>query len=255
MWPDIGRPLNIAHRGASRMAPENTLAAFRKALELGADGIELDVRLCADGVPVVIHDATVDATTDGTGRVNAMTLAQLKRLDAGSSFSPSFVGQKIPALAEVLETLGDKLLVNIELKAGTAFEHGLEQSVIDLIEEYSAAEHLLLSSFSPFALRRVQQRAPHIPTGLLYSCSRWRLVVRLAHAIMLRPAAALHPPYAIVDRQHLAWARERNFRMHLWTVDNIADLRRFVAWRVDGIMTNTPDRLRGLLGATAWDEG
>lgn len=247
MWPDVGRPLNIAHRGASRVAPENTLAAFHTALALGADGVELDVRLSVDGVPVVIHDATVDATTDGTGRVDALTLAQLKQLDAGSSFRPTFAGERIPTLAETLEALGDSLLFNIELKGGDPFDHGLEQRVVDLIEGSSAEGQVLLSSFSPFALRRIQQRNPHIPTGLLYTCSRWRLVVRLAHAVMLRPAAALHPCHAIVNPDLIAWARARSMRVHVWTTDDVADLRRLISWGVDGIITNAPDRLRELL--------
>src|SRR5512136_697214 len=109
-----GRLLNIAHRGASAAAPQNTLAAFRKAVELGADGVELDVQLSADGAVVVIHDFTVDKTTDGTGRVAAKTLAELKALDAGSRFSPQFAGERIPTLAEVFEAIDGKLLVNVE---------------------------------------------------------------------------------------------------------------------------------------------
>ena len=101
------RVLNIAHRGASRVAPANTLAAFEKAAELGADGIELDVHLSADGVPVVIHDFTVDATTDGSGRVGDLTLTRLKELDAGSSFSLDFAGERIPTLAEVLDSVSN----------------------------------------------------------------------------------------------------------------------------------------------------
>src|SRR5512136_1224893 len=108
------RPLNIGHRGASAAAPQNTLAAFRKAMELGADGVELDVQLSADGAVVVIHDFTVDKATDGTGRVAAKTLAELKALDAGSRFSPQFAGERIPTLAEVFEAIDGKLLVNVE---------------------------------------------------------------------------------------------------------------------------------------------
>ncbi len=245
-------PLNIAHRGASRIAPENTLAAFEKALEIGADGIELDVRLCADGVPVVIHDATVDATTNGTGRVDAMKLAQLKRLDTGSSFDPAFAGERIPTLAEVLEALGHKLLLNIELKGRGLTNRGLERAVVDLIEQHALEEHVLLSSFSPLALRRVQQIAPRIPTGLIHTrpawpCFAWLPSLRLASLIIPRPNAALHPRHTLLDERYVGRARARNVRIHVWTVDQPTEMRRLITLGVDGIITNVPDVLRHVL--------
>jgi glycerophosphoryl diester phosphodiesterase len=243
-------PLNIAHRGASRIAPQNTLAAFEKALELGADGIEFDVRRSADGVPVVIHDSTVDATTDGTGRVDAMELAQLKRLDAGSSFDSAFAGERIPTLAEVLKTLGGKLFLNIELKVTGVFDRGLEQAVVDLVEEHALEEYVLVASFNPFALRRMQQIAPRIPTGLVYAHPAWPSL-RLASLMMPRPNAALHPGYPLVDEQHVSWARARNARIHVWTVDNPAEMRRLIALDVDGIITNAPDLLGEVLESGA----
>jgi len=240
------RTLNIAHRGASSIAPQNTLAAFEKALEIGADGIELDVRLCADGVPVVIHDATVDGTTDGSGRVDTLKLAQLKELDAGSSFDPAFAGERVPTLAQVLETVGRKALLNIELKGLSPFDRGLEHTVLDLIERHGLAENVLLSSFNPLALRRVQQLAPRIPTGLLYAMPAWP-ALWLAGLVMPRANAALHPHYALVDEEHLQRARARNARVYVWTVDDPAVMRRLITWRVDGIITNTPRVLRELL--------
>ncbi|MGD2104163.1 MAG: glycerophosphodiester phosphodiesterase family protein [Anaerolineae bacterium] len=253
MWSDVDRPLNIAHRGASRIAPQNTLAAFRKALEIGVDGIELDVRLCADGVPVVIHDATVDATTDGTGRVDALTLGQLKQLDAGSSFDSSFAGERIPTLAEVLQILGDKLLLNIELKGIGPLDRGLEQVVVDLLQRYSLEPSALLSSFNLLALRRVQQMTPGVSTGLL--CARGPLsVTRLGRFFMPEPITALHPHHTIVNRRNVAWARARNLRVHAWTVDDIADMRRLISCGVDGIITNVPDRLQRLLANPRADQ-
>jgi len=135
-WYDAGRTLDIAHRGASTAAPPNTLAAFEKAIELGADGIEFDVHLSADGVPVVIHDFTVNGTTNGSGRVASLTLVQLKQLDAGSYFDPAFAGERIPTLAEVLEAVGSRLLLNIELKSTSLRDNGLEQAVIAQVEQH-----------------------------------------------------------------------------------------------------------------------
>ena len=166
---DHERTLNIAHRGASSAAPPNTLAAFEKAVELGADGIEFDVHLSADGVPVVIHDFTVDGTTDGSGRVAEMTLAQLEQLDAGSSFDPAFAGERIPTLVQVLETCGNRLLLNIELKDLSLRDSGLERAVIAQVEQRGLGNRVILSSFNPFSLRRAKKIAPRIPVGLLYA--------------------------------------------------------------------------------------
>lgn len=239
-----GRTLNIAHRGASAVAPENTLAAFEKAAQLGADGIELDVRLCADGVPVVIHDASVDATTDGSGRVAGMTLAELKQLDAGSWFGPAFAGERIPTLAETVATIGDQLLLNIELKGEGLVDRGLVHAVVDLVEDHWLAERVLVSSFNPLALRHVQEIAPQILTGMLYTI---RARLALARLVSARPYTAMHPHVRTLDEGHRNWIREHNHRIHVWTVDDSSEMRRLVEWGVDGIMTNVPDRLRTVL--------
>ena len=248
MLRDSDRPLNIAHRGASRVVPENTLAAFEKALELGANGIEFDVRLSADGVPVVIHDATVDATTDGTGRVEAMELAALKQLDAGSSFAPSFAGTRIPTLAEVLETVEGDVLLNVELKDSALLHSGLEQAVVDVIRQHGNAEQVLLSSFNPLALRRVQQIAPHLATALLYTRPAWA-ALHLARLVLPRPLAALHPRCTVVDEQWIDWAEAHESRVHVWTVDDPAEMRRLINAGVHGIITNAPDVLHRVLEA------
>jgi len=126
--PDHGKPLNIAHQGASAYAPGNTLAAFRLALEMGADGFELDIMLSADGHLVVIHDDTVDRTTDGSGPVRQKTLAELKALDAGARFDACFAGERIPTLQEVFDLVaGNRAFVNVELKADSLRGNGLEE--------------------------------------------------------------------------------------------------------------------------------
>lgn len=245
-WGDRG--LNIAHRGASAVAPPNTLAAFRMAAQLGADGIECDVHLSADGIPVVIHDFTVDATTDGSGRVRDMTVAELKRLDAGVSFSPAFAGERIPTLEEVLEAVGDRLLLNIELKTTALTDYGLERAVVSLIERYGPAQEgrVLLSSFNPFSLRRVKRLAPHIPVGLLYAPD---LPLPLRHTWLapLVPHEARHPQHGMVDASYMSWARKRGYWVHTWTVDEIAEMRRLLALGVEAIITNVPDVLHTVL--------
>lgn len=237
---------NIAHRGASKIAPPNTLAAFARAAELGADGIEFDVHLSADGVPVVIHDFTVDATTDGHGRVADLTLAQLKALDAGSSFDPAFVGERIPTLEEVLDAVEDRLLLNVELKSTSIRDNGLERAVLAQIERHRASDRVLISSFNPFSLRRVRRRAPHIPLGLLYAPDL-PLPLRRAWLAFLAPHEARHPEHTMIDAQYMAWARRRGYRVYTWTVDEPDEMRRLIALGVDGIITNVPDVLRSVL--------
>jgi glycerophosphoryl diester phosphodiesterase len=245
---DHEHALNIAHRGASAAAPANTLAAFQKAIELGADGVEFDVHLSADGVPVIIHDFTVDATTDGSGRVIDLTLAQLKQLDAGSTFDPSFAGERIPTLEEVLEALGSRLLLNIELKTTSPHDNGLEQAVIAQVERHSLSDDVLLSSFNPFSLRRAKQIAPHIPVGLLYG-PELPLPLRRAWLAFLVPHEARHPKHTMVDASYMAWARRRGYRVNTWTVDDPDEMRRLINLGVDGIVTNVPDVLRSVLAS------
>lgn len=238
--------LIIAHRGASAAAPPNTLAAFEKAVELGADGVEFDVHLSADRVPVVIHDFVVDGTTDGSGRVAEMRLAQLKQLDAGSSFDPTFAGERIPTLEEVLEAVGSRLLLDIELKSMSLRGNGLEQAVIAQVEQYSLGDSVLFSSFNPLSLRRAKRIAPHIPVGLLYAPDL-PLPLRRAWLAPLVPHEARHPEHTMVDADYVAWARRHGYRVNTWTVDDPDEMRRLITLGVDGIITNVPDVLRGIL--------
>lgn len=240
------RTLNIAHRGASALAPGNTLAAFAKAAELNADGIEFDVQLSADNVPVVIHDFTVDRTTDGSGRVADLTLAQLKRLDAGAPFDLSFSGQRIPTLTEVLETLGGQLLLNIELKSAGVRDNGLERAVTDQVTRHGLEDSVILSSFSPFSLRQAKRLAPRIPVGLLYAPGM-SLPLRRAWLAALFPHEARHPHHTMVNAGFMTWARQRGYKVNTWTVDDVDEMHRLVTLGVDGIITNNPDILRDVL--------
>ncbi|MEA3345532.1 MAG: glycerophosphodiester phosphodiesterase [Chloroflexota bacterium] len=247
------RTLIFAHRGASYRAPENTLSAFRLARDMGADGIELDVQLSRDGVPVVIHDATVDRTTDGSGTVADLTLAELKRLDAGSWFSSEFAGERIPTLNEVFSVrrtdgtaVGQDLSLNLELKVVETEAVGLEEAVGSLIARCGMEDRVLISSFSPLALQRMRRVNYHLPLALIYGLSlpqaeleRW--------VQELQPLAALHPEHRLVDEAHLAWAWERNCRVNVWTVDELEETQRLLTLGVDGLFTNQPDLLKAIL--------
>ena len=240
------KPLVIAHRGASAYAPENTLSAFNLALELGADGIELDVSLTKDRVPVVLHDDTVDRTTNGHGAVNQMTLAQVKELDASNKFE-KYRGEKIPTLEEVLRAITWRGSVNIELKNLTLQTDGVEAATDAVIKSTGAADKVMVSSFNPIALRRMYQLDPRIPRGLLY---RPNLPIYLRRA-WLRPLAhptAMHPQYSMITRAFVAWAHAKGYKVNTWTVDDPDEMKRLIALGVDAMMTNKPDVLRKIVG-------
>jgi glycerophosphoryl diester phosphodiesterase len=234
----------MAHRGASQGAPENTLAAFRQAVEVGADGVELDVRLTVDGVPVVLHDARVDATTDGAGLVAEMPLAQVRELDAGSWFDPAFAGEGVPTLTEALDFLAPHLVVNIEVKPAPR-DAGVEEGVAKVVRHVGVEDRVWFSSFKPYALYRLRQLLPEVPSGLLYS--PLTPVTRLLAPFT--PHEALHPHHAMVGAGGVRWAHRRGLRVAAWTVDDVERGSRLAAWGVDAIITNDPERLLQTVGA------
>ena len=244
----LDRPLNFAHRGASYEAPANTLAAFLLAVELGADGIELDVHLSKDGHVVVIHDFDVSATTDGQGLVCDKTLAELKELDAGSWFDPVFAGQRIPTLQEVIDAVGRRLLLNIELKVRGWSDRGLTAEVVKIVQQNGLVDRVILSSFNPPVVWRAKRRNPKIATGLLYAQDKPLFLRKAWSRRLLRPTA-LHPHYAMVDSHYVWWANKQGYRVNVWTADDPADMRRLMHAGVDIIITNHPDLLRGVVQA------
>lgn len=243
------RPLNIAHRGASYDAPENTLAAFDLALRLGADGIELDVRLSADGVPVVIHDATLDRTTDGHGPVSAWRWTELHGLDAGSWFDSQYARQRIPSLEDVFAAFGERLLYVIELKTNSLRDHGLEQAVIAIVQRHGLADQVILASFNPFSLKRARRLLPQIAVGLLISPDQ-PLYLHWTRLGAVMRYASRFPHHTFVDGSYMAWARRYGYRVHAWTVDDPDEMMRLAALGVDAILTNRPDVLRWALATT-----
>lgn len=236
-WLESGRCLVIAHRGASAAAPENTLAAFRLAADQGADGIELDVQATADGHLVVIHDATVDRTTDGTGAVAALTLQQLCRFDAGRKFAPAFAGERIPLLAEVFEAVRARLLVDVEVKAA-----GIEGLLVDLVRRMELTRLVLISSFDMQVVARVRELAPEIPAGLLQLAAHPQVAARLG-------AAAYLPSIGTLTADTLTFCRQYDLRVITWTVCTEAEARHALSVGVDGMIADDPVFARGMLAA------
>jgi len=235
-WFSAASTLIIGHRGASADAPENTLAAFRLARAQGADGIEFDVQLSADGWPVVMHDDDVARTTDGEGLVTDMKLADLKALSLAD-------GQKVPTLAEVFEEMGPDFLYNVELKDFRLRDSGLATAVAACVRQFGYYKQVLATSFSPLTVRRARQTlAPETGVGLI----RYQQQMKAGH--WLFEGVADHPHYSLVDAAYMTWANENKLRVHVWTVDDPDEARRLVDLGVHGLITNKPGFLRKQLG-------
>jgi len=238
---DVGRrlgTLNIAHRGASGTFPENTIAAFLAAAGEGAQMCELDVQATRDGAVVVIHDETVDRTTDGVGAVAALTLEEIRKLDAGVKFGDQFRGERIPTLDEVLRAVRGKLGLNIEIKEGA-----VEAEVCELMREHDAMGTSMVSCFEWAALDTVRKINPAIKIALLAEKDRDRLIDAAAE----RRAYAVNPRYDMVDAAFCDRAHARGLKVLVWTVDVPEAMRILIGAGVDGIMTNYPQRLRDVI--------
>lgn len=235
----LPQPVIFAHRGASAHGPENTLAAFRLAVQQGAPAIELDVKLTADQQVVVMHDATVDRTTDGSGKVSRMTLAEIKSLDAGSWFDVAFAGEPVPTLEEVLAELPADLLINIELTNYTTPFDSLVYQVVRLVRRFNAAERVLFSSFFPQNLLRAGRLLPDVPRAILTWPGRAGALMRGWLGNRVAPAI-LHPFIGDTTEELIQKAHKRNRRVHVWTVNEADDMRRLYAAGVDGLFTDDP---------------
>lgn len=232
--------LNIAHRGASAYAPENTIAAFDKAVEQGADAIELDLHLSRDGELVVIHDDTLDRTTDGSGPVHEQSLEELRRLDAGRWFGEVFAGQRIPRLDEVLDRFAGKVQLALEIKAGSSVFPGIEEKVISALRECAAIDQTAVASFDHYALRRLKEIEPAIRTAAL-------LVGRpVSLSALAGPAKAdgLALEASFVTKTEVEACRASGLQLVVWVVNDPAQMRHFIKLGVDGIITDRPDLLR-----------
>jgi len=242
------RPLVIAHRGASAYAPENTLAAFTLAAEQQADAIELDVDLTRDGHVVVMHDATIDRTTDGHGRVADLTLAEVRRLEAGAWKAAAFSGERVPLLEEVFEALGQRMLINVEIKGMSLRGSGIEAKVAALIEKHGLIDRALVSSFNPFALRRAKYLNPRLACGLIYAPDL-PIFLRDAWLAPLIPGLdARHPHHSQVNQVLVDRFHARGWAVNVWTVNQAGIARTMAEAGVDGLMGDDPVLIRQALG-------
>ncbi|HTP07222.1 MAG TPA: glycerophosphodiester phosphodiesterase family protein [Anaerolineae bacterium] len=241
------QPLVIAHRGSSAYAPENTLAAFQLAAEQEADAIELDADLTRDGHVVVMHDATIDRTTDGHGSVADLTLEEIRRADAGTWKSVEFTGGRVPLLEEVFEAVGQQLLINVEIKGMAWRGNGLEAQVAALIEKHDLLDRVILSSFNPLALRRVKQIDSRLACGLLVAPDLPFYLRDAWLAPLIPHLNARHPHHSQVDRAVVERFHAQGLIVNVWTVNQGSVVRAMVKAGVDGIIGDDPVMIRQTL--------
>lgn len=241
-WP---RPLVIGHRGASAHAPENTLASFQLAFQDKADAIEFDVKLSADKKVVIIHDTTVDRTTNGVGKVARMDLSALKKLDAGGKFAENFKGERIPTLEEVFERFGNQILMNVELTNYSTPFDDLVVRVVGLVKAYKVEDRVIFSSFLARNLRLARRLLPEVPCGLLVYSGWLGLYPRRFG--WKKKFQALHPYLTDVNQELVRSVHNSGKRIHVWTVNGKEELKSMLAHNVDGIFTDDPGMLRRIM--------
>jgi glycerophosphoryl diester phosphodiesterase len=234
--------IRAAHRGASGQAPENTHAAFAAALDLGVDAIELDCQLSADGELVVIHDETLDRTTDGRGPVAARTWAELAVLDAGAWRGPQFRGERIPRLADVLDQVRGCALLNVEIKSARDVG-AIEVKLVALASAQAALEGILFSSFHEAAVRNLRATTPAAAIGVLWNHRPARAALDLAVAL---DARCIIPARRLVNARLVEAAHGRDLGVWAWTVNEVPEMRRLLALGVDALFSDHPERLRAL---------
>lgn len=228
-----------AHRGSSGTYPENTFAAFNEAERVGSDGIEIDVHLTRDEEIVVLHDNTVDRTTNGTGLVRDYRLEEIKELDAGSWFSAEHSGERIPTLKEVLEWMkGNTITLNIELKNVTIQYPDFEKRIVSEIEESGLEDRIIISSFNHYALKRVKELNPKIECAILYAqqlFEPWNYAETIG-------ATSLHPHDPKTDLEIINTAQQHGFPVRVYTVNNEKRMKELISAGCSALMSDYPEK-------------
>lgn len=231
------RPLVISHRACSGHAPENTLQGIRTAIELGSEAIEIDVQASADGVPVLMHDFTVDRITGGEGAVAGLTLDQLRALDVG--------GEPVPTLAEVLDVTKGKVLLVMEIK-----QAGIEEQVSRVVSQADAAGDVMCWSFLPNALEGMRAADPRIPCALLVApegVANWPAMRERALSIGAQGVSVF---FLGIDERIIEDCRRSGLALYSWTADQPEQIAKLIAQGVDGICSDFPDRVVAALASS-----
>ena len=238
---------NYGHRGFSGCYPENTMLSFEKALEAGCEGMEFDVHLTRDGQLVIIHDETIDRTSDRHGRVKDMTYEELCQVDFSYRFKGQFGFQRIPTLREYFELVkGRDILSNIELKTGIYEYPGIEKAVLELIREYHMEKRVVISSFNHHSVMRMKALAPELECGFL--SETW--ILDAGEYVQSHGIECYHPQFHMLTDGETADQKAHGIKLNTWTVNEEADILEMIRRGVDGIISNYPDRVAMLLKRT-----
>jgi glycerophosphoryl diester phosphodiesterase len=244
------KPLIMGHRGYQARYPENTMASFLAAIEAGAQFVELDVTLTRDQQVVVMHDDTVDRTTDGNGRVSDLDLKALQQLDAGSWFDPRFAGERVPLLKDVLQQLAPRAHLNIEIKAHHKTDPGLiglvEQKVIDLVWATTVKKEVLVSSFDPEVLKRIKQLDPSMAVAFISETSPFGETRALCLELGV---FSYHPHLAFLERDLVAALHTEGVYIFPWNVEKAEDINRAFSLGVDGLIAKDPAMVLDIYGS------
>ena len=239
------KPLVWAHRGASGYAPENTLAAFQKAVDLGADGVELDIQLTKDDQIVVIHDETIDRTSDGKGWVKDYTLEELRAFNYNRT-KPEYKHADIPTMREVFELLKPTgLFINIEIKTGVVFYEKIEEKILALTKEMGMEDRVCYSSFNHYTVTRIHEFKPDAEVGFLYADGP----IDMPSYGVKHGVNALHP--ALYNLQYDGFVKEckeKGLKLNVWTVNERPYMEMCCQYGVDAIITNYPDIAKEVVG-------
>lgn len=236
-------PLVTSHAACKGHAAENTLAGVRRALALGADAIEIDVHLTADGVPILMHDDTVDRTTDGTGAVSEMPLVTIRQLDAGArQFVPQFQGEKVPTLAEIVRMTKGRALLQIEIK-----QPGVSEQVSQVVRDAGAIADCETHSFYPQLVRDMRSAEPRMAAVLISDGRQVKDWDDFFSFALSLGAQGVSVHYSAAQRDVIARAHRRSLTFLTWTVDADADIETTIGAGVDSICSNFPDTVRAVL--------
>ncbi|MFC7440497.1 glycerophosphodiester phosphodiesterase [Laceyella putida] len=264
--PDLPYPsskiLNVAHRGASGHAPEHTIPSYELGRKMKADYIEIDLQMTKDGHLIAMHDETVDRTTNGSGYVKELTLAEIKKLDAGSWFNekypqyanPAYVGLKVPTLEEVIRKFGAGANYYIETKAPEVYP-GMEEKLIEILDRYKLTRtngrsgKVIIQSFSEESLKKVHELNPHIPLVQLlwYETPGIATISDGEIKEIKRYAVGVGPNFDKINRAYVQKVRRAGLQIHPYTVNEKADMKRLLEWGVTGMFSNFPDRLHEVI--------
>ena len=232
----------FGHRGCSGTYPENTMLAFRKAVEAGVDGMEFDLHLTKDNKLVIIHDETIDRTSNGSGAVRDMTLEELRQYDFSAAFPGEYGVCRIPTLEEYFEMVKDlPLISNIELKTGVWEYPGIEQAAIDMVRAYHLEDRIIFSSFNHTTVERCKALAPDIKCGFL--TENWPS--RFGAYTALHGIECCHQPLHMLSEKTVAEMHDAGCEINTWTVNTEEDAKRLAAWGVDALIGNYPERMLG----------